>query len=140
MSEPGGKRCCMPAREGAGIESPGPVAGVASAPADALPTFVALPGGTFRMGTDDGEGYAEDGEGPARRVTLSPFSIGTTAVTNAQFREFVRATRYITDAESFGSSFVFLLQVDEATRRAARTVPTGLPWWLPVEGACWQRP
>jgi formylglycine-generating enzyme required for sulfatase activity len=92
------------------------------------------------MGTDSNEGFAEDGEGPAREVTLSPFRIAPTAVTNAQFREFVRATRYITEAEQAGSSFVFYLQVAAARRRAIRQLSRELPWWLSVEGACWQRP
>jgi formylglycine-generating enzyme required for sulfatase activity len=109
-------------------------------PASASPPLVALEGGEFLMGTDSAEGFAEDGEGPARRVRVSPFSISATAVTNAQFREFVRATRHVTDAEAYGTSFVFLLQADPAVRRQVRQVPPGLPWWLPIEGACWQRP
>ncbi|MGV3494610.1 MAG: formylglycine-generating enzyme family protein [Ramlibacter sp.] len=104
------------------------------------PAMVQLPGGVFVMGTDSAEGFAEDGEGPAREVEVSPFAIAPTAVTNAQFRDFVRATRYITEAEQAGSSFVFYLQVDEERRRAIRQVSRELPWWLPVEGACWQRP
>ena len=92
------------------------------------------------MGSDAGEGYAEDGEGPSRTVHLSPFSIAATTVTNAQFATFVRDTAYVTEAEQAGSSFVFWLQVDEAVRRSVRRVPRGLPWWLPMEFACWQRP
>lgn len=93
------------------------------------------------MGTDAAEeGFAEDGEGPSRRVRVSPFAIAATAVTNAQFAEFVRATRYITEAEQAGSSFVFYLQVPEERRRSLRQVSRELPWWLVVEGACWQRP
>jgi formylglycine-generating enzyme required for sulfatase activity len=92
------------------------------------------------MGTDSAEGFAEDGEGPAREVELSAFAISPTAVTNAQFGGFVRATRYITEAEQAGSSFVFYLQVDAERRRSIRQVSRELPWWLPVEGACWQRP
>lgn len=103
--------------------------------------LVHVPGGRFLMGTDaTSEGFAEDGEGPAREVELSPFAIGATAVTNAQFREFVRATRYITDAEQAGSSFVFYLQLDPQGRQAIRQISRELPWWVPVEGACWQRP
>jgi formylglycine-generating enzyme len=106
-----------------------------------LGCMVALPGGRFTMGTDiKADGFAEDGEGPARTVEVSPFQIAATAVTNAQFREFVRATHYITHAEQIGSSFVFYLQVDAARRPAMRHVSRDLPWWLDVEGACWQRP
>ncbi len=104
-------------------------------------TLLPLPGGRFVMGTDvQSDGFAEDGEGPARVVDVTAFRIGATAVTNAQFREFVRATKYITEAEQLGSSFVFYLQLDAERRRAIRQVSQELPWWLPVEGACWQRP
>jgi formylglycine-generating enzyme required for sulfatase activity len=100
-----------------------------------------IPAGSFRMGTDAGEeGFAEDGEGPARLVTLGAFRIAPYAVINAQFAEFVRATAYVTEAEQAGFSFVFYLQVEPALRSQARQVSRELPWWLPVEGACWQRP
>jgi formylglycine-generating enzyme required for sulfatase activity len=92
------------------------------------------------MGTDTGEGHVEDGEGPSREVSVSPFSIAATTVTNAEFRDFVRATHYVTDAERAGQSHVFYLQVDPAVRQAVRQVPRGLPWWLSIEFACWQRP
>ena len=67
----------------------------------------ALPGGTFRMGTDAAEGFPGDGEGPSRLVTLSAFAISAYAVTNAQFGDFVRETGYTTDAERLNWSFVF---------------------------------
>lgn len=102
--------------------------------------FIALPGGEFTMGTDSAEGFPADGEGPARRVRVSPFRIAATTVTNAQFNEFVRATGYITQAEEAGSSFVFYLQVSPAQRSAIRQHPHGLPWWLEVPDASWQRP
>jgi len=92
------------------------------------------------MGTDSGEGFPADGEGPARRVTVSAFSIAPAVVSNEEFRAFVRSTGYITRAEEAGSSFVFYLQVSPALRRQARAVPQGLPWWLCVADACWQRP
>lgn len=132
--------CCCPPRtpEGApALAAPVPPASAASA---VRHDWVPLAGGSFTMGSDAAEGYPEDGEGPARRVTLSPFALARTTVTNAQFNAFVRATRHITDAEAAGESFVFWLQASEAQRRAVRRVPRGLPWWLPIEGACWQRP
>lgn len=130
------KACCVPQREAAAAPVALPGRRGAPAPAD----WVALAGGRFTMGTDSAEGFAEDGEGPAREVEVSAFRIAPCAVTNAQFGDFVRATRYITDAEQAGSSFVFYLQVEPARRRAIRQVSRDLPWWLPVEGACWQRP
>lgn len=92
------------------------------------------------MGSDSPEGFADDGEGPSRLVTVKSFKIAATAVTNAQFREFVKATGYITEAEQAGASYVFYLQVEQSLRDSIRQVPAGLPWWLSIEGACWQRP
>ena len=92
------------------------------------------------MGTDSPDGYVEDGEGPSRWVTLSDFHIASTPVTNREFKEFVRATRYITQAEAHGSSFVFYLQAPASLRSSMRPVSQELPWWLSVESACWQRP
>jgi formylglycine-generating enzyme required for sulfatase activity len=130
------KSCCVPGRDGV-VETQVPLPTRAAA---ARTEWVELPGGAFVMGTDSAEGFAEDGEGPARMVEVSPFAMARTAVTNAQFRDFVRATSYITEAEQAGFSFVFYLQVAADRRSAIRQVSRELPWWLPVEGACWQRP
>ncbi len=100
--------------------------------------MVRLDGGEFLMGTDDAVGFPADGEGPVRAVTLSPFRIDPTAVSNASFVEFVDATGYLTDAERYGWSFVFggLLPDDfPDTRGAARA-----PWWRQVFGADWRHP
>ncbi len=102
-------------------------------------TMVHLPGGLFRMGTDGDEGFADDGEGPARAVEVRPFAISAETVTNAQFSAFVRATGHVTQAEALGSSYVFWLQLSPG-RREARQAVAGIPWWLEVEHACWQRP
>lgn len=92
------------------------------------------------MGTDSTEGFSDDGEGPAREVRIDAFQLGVTAVTNREFNEFIRHARYLTDADRFASSFVFYLQVPQAIRRTIRKLPAGLPWWLPVAHASWQRP
>jgi formylglycine-generating enzyme required for sulfatase activity len=143
MSHPPGKSCCMPstsARERDGVPAVGAASCLAHPGHDCHDGLVTLPGGRFMMGGDDRDGFPADGEGPAREVGISPFRIAPAAVTNREFGDFVRATQYITDAERAGASFVFYLQVPEAVRHAIRRVPSGLPWWLPVEGACWQRP
>src|SRR5687767_14442686 len=61
-----------------------------------------IPGGPFLMGTDTKDGFPADGEGPIRKVHLKTFLIDKTAVTNAQFAEFVKATGYKTEAERIG--------------------------------------
>jgi formylglycine-generating enzyme required for sulfatase activity len=92
------------------------------------------------MGNEGTDAVPADGEGPVRRVSLDIFSIGATTVTNRAFGDFVRATRYVTDAERLGSSFVFYLQVPSERRKNVRQAVKDTPWWLPVADASWQRP
>ncbi|WP_459755305.1 SUMF1/EgtB/PvdO family nonheme iron enzyme [Streptomyces sennicomposti] len=75
---------------------------------------VRLQGGGFAVGDAFGEGYPDDGERPVHQVRLKPFHIDGTAVTNAQFAAFVKATGHVTDAERYGSSAVFHLAVAAA--------------------------
>lgn len=98
--------------------------------------MVALPGGWFRMGAEDGP-HPEDGEGPARQVFVDPFSIAATAVTVDEFARFVAATGYRTLAERIGTSFVFHAFCDAEARFPA---PAQAPWWRQVPGACWHMP
>lgn len=104
--------------------------------------MILLPGGTFRMGCEDPDGWPEDGEGPVVEVTLDPFWIDITAVTNAQFQEFVEDTGYVTEAEQFGWSYVFLVQLPKSKQRKLRESRSvkGLQWWYGVEGATWRKP
>ena len=104
-------------------------------PADDM---VLIPGGQFLMGTDDREGYPADGEGPIRKIRLSPFWIDRTAVSNAHFAAFVEATGYQTEAEKFGWAFVFagLLPDGFPPTRAVGQAP----WWRQVHGADWRHP
>lgn len=132
----GGASCCTPGRDAPAPSRPDDTARTGS-----TGEWVDLPGGWFRMGSDDAAGgYPQDGEGPSRRVRLSPFRIAPTVVTNAEFAAFVRATQYVTQAEQAGNSFVFWLQLGDGLRAAAHRVPRGLPWWREVDAACWQRP
>jgi formylglycine-generating enzyme len=95
---------------------------------------------SIRTGNDGTDAVPGDGEGPVRRVSVGSFSIGATTVTNRAFGDFVRATRYVTDAENVGSSFVFYLQVPSEPRKHLRQAVKDTPWWLPVADASWQRP
>ncbi len=91
------------------------------------------------MGDGFGEGYDADGETPVHDVLLSPFHLDATAVTNAQFATFVKATGHVTDAERFGSSAVFHLVVS-APRADLLGRAEGAPWWVEVRGADWRHP
>jgi formylglycine-generating enzyme required for sulfatase activity len=127
--------CCATAtHRGPGLAAP-------EVPTAALTTtdgMLRLPGGTFLMGSDDVQAYPADGEGPVRAVSLRPFWIDATAVSNARFDEFVASTGYVTDAERFGWSFVFhgLLPDDFEDTRAAAAAP----WWRQVFGVDWRHP
>ncbi|MGW0242738.1 formylglycine-generating enzyme family protein [Micromonospora chalcea] len=133
--------CCAPKRPPAAAA--GSTAGPSAVRAGPTGTdgLIALPGGTFLMGTDDPESFPEDLEGPVRPVTVAPFEIAATPVTNRQFARFVEATGYRTDAERHGWSFVFHLLLAPSARPWVldATVP-GAPWWLAVEGARWAAP
>ena len=59
--------------------------------------MVSIPGGTFRMGDLSGEGALA--ELPVHSVTVPAFRLGKYEVTVGQFRRFVEATGYRTDAE-----------------------------------------
>ena len=65
--------------------------------------MVLIPGGTFKMGGDPGlMGGGSQSHGssyPIHEVTVDPFWMDETEVTNAQFAEFVEATGYVTFAE-----------------------------------------
>jgi formylglycine-generating enzyme required for sulfatase activity len=103
--------------------------------------MISLAGGRFLMGTDYPFGFPADGEGPVRVVDLSPFSMDAAPVTNAEFAAFADATGYVTEAERFGSSFVFWMHLpeDRFDELVADTVAAA-PWWCHVPGASWKQP
>ncbi|KJK19749.1 sulfatase [Burkholderiaceae bacterium 16] len=59
--------------------------------------MVWVPGGTFLMGSSSER--ALPSEGPAHRVQVSGFWMDSFDVTNADFRRFTEATRYVTTSE-----------------------------------------
>ncbi len=59
-----------------------------------------IPAGTFQMGSNDGE----SDEKPVHSVTVSSFYLGKYEVTVRQFKEFIDASGYTTDAEKDGGS------------------------------------
>lgn len=135
------RKCCCTPSAGKVERSSVQTQSLLSKPANrsSQPTLLALAGGSFTMGSNDSDGFAADGEGPARTVQLAPFHMAACVVTNREFAEFVRATHYVTEAEQLGYSYVFHLQVPDALRGESASAP-GLPWWLNVAHACWQRP
>ena len=137
--------CCVPqppANRGAAPRraATGARAGVAGAHADGRP-MRELPAATFLMGTEVGDGFPADGEGPVREVSLRGFAIDLCAVSVADFAAFIDDTGYVTEAEHFGWSFVFKNHVPKTAfkKNLVRTVPE-LGWWYAMDRACWKRP
>jgi formylglycine-generating enzyme len=104
-----------------------------------------IPGGTFRMGSD--RHYPE--EAPVHRVTVSPFWIDRTPVTNRQFREFVKATGYVTVAElapdprDYPGALPHMLRPGSlvfAPPRQQVDLRDWQQWWQFEFGANWRRP
>lgn len=106
--------------------------------------MVALPGGSFRMGSAF---YPE--EGPIHEEWVTPFELDRYAVTNLRFAEFAQATGYVTMAERELDPAMFP-GVDLGDRKPGSLVftPTTGPvdlrdwrqWWRWVPGANWRHP
>lgn len=131
--------CCMPGRNSHIREEDIQIQGRFRKPR-AQEKMIYIPGGSFRMGTEDRESFPQDGEGPVREVMVDPFLIDPVAVSNESFSEFVGQTGYITDAEQFGWSFVFHLLVSDRTAETVTGSVPQAPWWLAVPGADWRHP
>ncbi|WP_344976601.1 formylglycine-generating enzyme family protein [Compostibacter hankyongensis] len=114
-----------------------------------------IPEGTYRMGDLDGEGRPD--ESPAHTVKVNGFWMDTHEVTNAEFREFVKATGYVTTAEKAPDWEEIKKQVPPGTPKppdsllvAASLVFTppdhpvpldnAAQWWRWVKGADWRHP
>jgi len=89
-----------------------------------LPEMAPIPAGRFLMGSDNRrDPDAWDRELPQHRVYLAAYRIAKTPITVAQFKTFVRATRYKTAAEKEGWAWEW----------------TGSKWEK-VRGAYWAHP
>ncbi|HEY2859515.1 MAG TPA: formylglycine-generating enzyme family protein, partial [Terracidiphilus sp.] len=107
--------------------------------------MVRVPGGTFRMGSDTH--YLE--EAPVHHVTVDAFSIDSTPVTNRQFKEFVRATGYVTTAEippdpkNYPGALPHMLYAGSLVFTPpdrAVDLRDWSQWWQFMKGANWRHP
>jgi formylglycine-generating enzyme required for sulfatase activity len=69
------------------------------------PEMVVIPAGTFQMGDIQGKGVSW--ERPVHEVILDAFAIGRNPVTVGEFRRFVEATGYQTEAEQQDGTSVY---------------------------------
>lgn len=104
-----------------------------------------VPGGTFRMGSD--HHYVE--EAPSHRVTVDPFWIDETPVSNRQFRAFVEATGHVTlaevapDPKDYPGALPHMLRAGSLMfEPPSHPVDTRdwSQWWTFKFGATWRKP
>ncbi len=76
-----------------------PVVASGGAAGLAAPAMVQIPAGRFEQGSPSYEGDRTADEGPVREVSIRAFALGKYEVTRGEFRRFVEATGYRTDAE-----------------------------------------
>ncbi|HJO15311.1 MAG TPA: formylglycine-generating enzyme family protein [Phycisphaerales bacterium] len=117
--------------------------------------MVWVPGGSFTMGSDHRAARVD--EQPPHRVQVDGFWMDETEVTNAQFRAFVDATRYVTTAQRPIVWAELAAQLPPGTPKppddqlvpgsAVFTPPSEavnrtqyLQWWRWVPKANWQQP
>lgn len=101
--------------------------------------MVLIDGNVFLMGTDDMDGFLDDLEGPATKVTVRNFYMSPYTVTNTEFLEFFLETGYVTEAERVGSSNVFHLLLDKEDKERGIAI-RGREWWVEVPEASWRKP
>jgi len=152
----GGSPSRDPALLAEGVHRPPPKPSPAwKAPKPVPEGMVWIPGGEFRMGTDDLE--ADPSERPSHWVWVDGFWMDRMEVTNAQFRQFVEATHYVTTAERPVDWQQLQTQLPPGTPKPddAQLVPGSLvfaapagrvplddftSWWRWVPGANWRHP
>lgn len=108
----------------------------------ATENMVFVPAGIFLMGRTEREGwspmadpYMFNDELPAHEVYVDAFYIDKYEVTNRQFKKFVDATGYLTQAEKDGGSDVLVAAAE------AETVIQGTDiGWKWIENANWRNP
>ncbi len=117
--------------------------------------MVWIEGGEYTMGCSDKEGNPD--EYAVHRVKIDGFWMDATEVTNAQFRQFVKATGYITTAEKAPDWEELKKQLPAGTPKPEESmlvaaslvfIPPRQPvsltdasqWWKWTKGADWRHP
>jgi serine/threonine-protein kinase len=124
-------------RPGVIVDGPQPTPSPAASPGKKV-ELAAIEGGTFEMGRNTGPPQ----ETPAHTVTVQPFLMDTTEVTNTEYADFVRETNHTPPSHwagnkpPFGQELwpVVNVSLDDATAFAAwRSKRDGVAYRLPTE-------
>lgn len=117
--------------------------------------MVLIAGGNFEMGGDNEQASAD--EYPKHKVTVDPFYIDVTEVTNAQFKKFIDASGYITTAEQKpdweelkktlppetakpNDSLLVAASLVFKASNGPVNLNNYMEWWSWVTGANWKHP
>jgi formylglycine-generating enzyme len=120
----------------------------------AIPGMVWIPGGEFSMGAINPVGMQNGGmesmgdARPVHRVHVSGFLMDATEVTNKEFAAFVKATHYITVAETQPTKDEFPTANEEDlvagsivfSPLAVSNLDDHYQWWSYIHGADWSHP
>ncbi|SFE07321.1 formylglycine-generating enzyme family protein [Thermophagus xiamenensis] len=151
--------CCMPttSQESRFLASPQTLGEAENNSSNqSLGDMVLIPGGEFEMGAKENQ-FAKPDEFPVHKVYVDSFLMDRHPVTNAQFREFVEATGYVTTAERRPDWQEIKKQLPPGTPKPPDSllVPASLvfkspdhevslsdyiAWWEWVPGANWRHP
>lgn len=99
-----------------------------------------IPGGQYFIGTNEPI-FETDHEGPEREVQLEKFYLDKYEVSNGDFKAFAKETGYVTEAETFGDSFVFKTLLSPETQKQYEDFRVlQAPWWFKVKDVSWKQP
>lgn len=102
--------------------------------------MAAIPTGDYVVGTNE-PFFQTDRESPERIVHLKAFFIDKYEVSNGDFLKFVTETNYVTEAETFGDSFVFKGLISDDVRKQYHDYRVAsAPWWYKINGTNWKHP
>ncbi|TPN83361.1 formylglycine-generating enzyme family protein [Aquimarina algicola] len=123
---------------------------------DGPPGMKWIPNGNFTIGALMNDPEARIDEKPSHKVSMSGFWMDTTEVTNAQFKDFIKATGYVTTAEKKPDWNELKKQLPPDTPKphdsilvAGAMVFTPIDtdnlfdwsqWWKWIKGASWKNP
>ena len=99
--------------------------------------MVTVPAQTFQMGHSS---PSKHGELSSQSVSTGEFLIDRVAVSNHEWRRFARASKYKTDSEKFGWSFVLEYSATERAKAESNQTVKDAEHWLAVQGAYWRVP
>lgn len=91
--------------------------------------------GSYFIGTNEPV-FETDRESPERQIEIEQFYLDKYEVSNREFKLFTEQTKYITEAEKFGDSFVFkMFLTPEVQQKYEDFRVQAAVWWYKIKDA-----